>query len=447
MISITIRPCNCPRGRGFWKFQTDLLQNEDFCLDLTEAISLGEEESKDLPPDTRWEYLKFKIRYFSMKFASKVKEERNRMEVELTTRMLELEKGIHNNQEKQEEFQVIKRELYQLQLIKTRASMARSKVRWMGEGERPTKFFLNLEKKQFSSKVISSIFDEQGDLLENPSDILDFQKRFFSSQYTADQEVAQPITGLSNNQFLREAEHVMPEHERELMNRVLTIEELEIALKGLHNGKTLGCDGLPPELCKRFWSILGKHVLASFLYSEEQGRLTPDQRRGIITLIPKKGRDKRYINNWRPISMLNTDYKILAKALATRLSHILPSLINPNQTGFVPGRFIGDTVRNIQAIIDFTQGTGRSALMVSLDFKAAFDSIDHSYLFRAMESFHLGEKFMSWIRTLYTDSESCILNSGRSCGWFPFKKGVRQGCPVSFICFSCRKASGCHQNL
>lgn len=435
MTSVTVRPGSTPRGKGFWKFQVSLLNREEFCLSLIEAIREGEEASTDLPPDTRWEFLKLTIREFSMRFARKSREEQGRIEAELETQMLELEKEMITGPGKQEEYQVIKRELYQLQMAKTRESMIRSRVKWMGEGERPTKFFLNLEKKQFNSRVISSVFDERGSLISNHGEILEFEKRFFSTQYANNPEIAPALHRGDADQFLQDSEYKLPQLDKDLLNRELSLEELEIALRSLHNGKSPGCDGLPPELYKRFWGLLGNHLLASFLYSEEQGRLTPDQRRGILTLIPKKGKDKRYINNWRPISMLTTDYKILAKALATRLSHILPSLVHPNQTGFVPHRFIGDTIKNVQALIDFTLGTGRSALMVSLDFKAAFDSIDHTFLLRALETFDLGENFMAWIRVLYADSESCVLNSGTSSGWFPFRKGVRQGCPISPFLF------------
>lgn len=133
--------------------------------------------------------------------------------------------------------------------------------------------------------------------------------------------------------------------------------------------------------------------------------------------------------------MLNADFKLLAKSLARRLSGIIPSIIHQNQTGFIPKRYIGDNIRNIQALIDFTQETGRSGLFISLDFASAFDSIDHGFLFRDLDTFQWGDTFMAWIKLLYTASELCVLNCGMSTGWFPFKKGVRQGCPISPFLF------------
>lgn len=155
----------------------------------------------------------------------------------------------------------------------------------------------------------------------------------------------------------------------------------------------------------------------------------------MVTLIPKKNKDKRFISNWQPISVLNVDYKIFAKALALRLANVIPLLINRNQTGFVPSRYIGDNIKNIHSIIDFLNKTGRDGLIVSLDFKAAFDSLDHPFLFGVLESCNVGEIFLSWIKTLYQSSQSCILNRGFSTGWFSFGMGIRQGCPLSPFLF------------
>lgn len=436
MIILEIRPCRTPKGMGFWKFPTSLLQREDFCTEATGIIEQADIESEGLQADLKWDFIKLKIREFAIRFAKKLKQEYSRLESEMETRLFLLEKDIMVSKESQEEYHGIKRELYQIQLLKARESMVRSKVRWVGEGERPTKYFLNLEKKQFDSKTISSIFNEEGILLKEAEEILQYEHKHFTQQYSINHDNREALDQGEGAPFLPQIESLISDLDKQLLNRELSLEELENALKDMKNGKSPGCDGLPPDLYKQFWPILGKYLLASFLYSGQQGILTPDQRRGIITLIPKKGKDKRLIRNWRPISMLNTDYKILAKVLAKRLSSVLPSLVHPNQTGFIPTRFIGDNIRNTQAIIDFTTQTGRSGLVVSLDFRAAFDSLDHQFLMQALNTYRLGDFFSSWIATLYASAESCVLNGGQSSGWFPFQRGIRQGCPISPFLFA-----------
>lgn len=201
LITLEIRPTAKPKGLGFWKFKTSLLQRQDFCEEIIDTIEQTERDSVDLKPDTRWEFLKLKIREASIKFAKKLKEDQSALESEMQTRLWILEKDILSSPGTREEYHEIKRELYQVQLLKTRESMLRSRVRWVGEGERPTKYFLNLEKKQFDSKTISSIYNGEGILLEKTDQILDYEKTHFSHQYSVNQQNREALEGGGGSPF------------------------------------------------------------------------------------------------------------------------------------------------------------------------------------------------------------------------------------------------------
>ena len=108
-----------------------------------------------------------------------------------------------------------------------------------------------------------------------------------------------------------------------------------------------GIDGFTAEFYLNFWELLGQELVDSLNYAFEIGELSISQKRGIITLIPKKDKNKVFLNNWRPISLLNTDYKIATKAITARIVKVLPSLIHGDQTGYIKGRFIGQNVRLI----------------------------------------------------------------------------------------------------
>ena len=122
------------------------------------------------------------------------------------------------------------------------------------------------------------------------------------------------------------------------------------AFKSMQNNKSPGNDGLKKEFNEMFWNELKNPFMSSIMEVREKNKLSTSQRQAVIKLIEKKERDKRFIKNWRPISLLNVDYKIIAKALATRLKETLPKLISFQQTAYVRNRFIGEGGRPISDI-------------------------------------------------------------------------------------------------
>ena len=143
-------------------------------------------------------------------------------------------------------------------------------------------------------------------------------------------------------------------------------------------------------------------MVDSFNYAFENGDMSISQKRGIISLIPKKDKDKKYLKNWRPISLLNNDYKIVTKALALRLEKVLPTIISPNQTEYVKGRYIGESIRIITDMMSFTKEKNISGIAVFLDFEKAFDSINGATFKNAL-------KFLPLVLNYDNGSQSCII--------------------------------------
>ena len=113
-------------------------------------------------------------------------------------------------------------------------------------------------------------------------------------------------------------------------------------------------------------------MVDSFNYAFQTGNLSISQRLGIISLIPKKDKNLEFLKNWRPITLLNTDYKIATKAIAMRLEKVLPKIIHPCQVGYLKGRYIGECIRTISDIMSFTKQKNMSGAAVSLDIEKAF---------------------------------------------------------------------------
>ena len=109
------------------------------------------------------------------------------------------------------------------------------------------------------------------------------------------------------------------------------------------------------------------------------------QKQAVVTFLEKKGRDKRFIKIWRPISLINVDTKIASKALAKHLEPIIPDLIHCNQNAYVQGRLIFDAVRTIEDTIEYTKQLNTAGILITIDFEKAFDSLNHRFLFRVLQ--------------------------------------------------------------
>ena len=189
------------------------------------------------------------------------------------------------------------------------------------------------------------------------------------------------------------------------------------------------------EFYKFFWKELSENLTSSLNHAFEKGELSICQRRGLISLLPKKSKPTNNLNNLRPISLLNTDYKIATKVLARRLERVLPFIINPDQTGYIKGRYTGENIRLISDLIDYIKQKNIPGIAIFLDFRKAFDPVKWDYIAKVLDVFKFGEDFKRWVKVFYTDISSCVINNGFASPFFKLKRGVRQGCPLSGLLF------------
>ena len=204
----------------------------------------------------------------------------------------------------------------------------------------------------------------------------------------------------------------------------------------MKNGSSPGCDGLMTEFYKTSWQYTKEMLLESFERSFEVGHVSQTQKRGIITLIHKGNNLPRdSLANWRPITLLNTDYKILAKALARRLNTVLTKLIANDQRGFIKGRNIGTIIRTTDDVINYTNSKQLPGLLVAVDFTKAFDTISKKLIIDSLKPYGFGPDFIHWVSTLITQAESCTTHYGWTSEPFQVERGIRQGCPFSPLIF------------
>ena len=155
------------------------------------------------------------------------------------------------------------------------------------------------------------------------------------------------------------------------------------------------------------------------------------KKRGIITCIPKGDKPRQYMKNWRPISLLNTTYKLASSCIAERIKLVLPQIINSDQTGFIPGRFIGENTRLIYDILFHTELNDLPGLLLLIDFEKAFDSVSWKFINEVLDFFNFGPSIKLWIKTFYTNISSSVSQNCFLSDFFQIQRGCRQGDPLS----------------
>ena len=249
-------------------------------------------------------------------------------------------------------------------------------------------------------------------------------------------------------QALENVTITLNEVEADQLRGSVTRGEIETALDNAGRGKATGLDGLPYE----FWTKLRKRweistertsprfdcinlLLKAYHDLEKHGPCKEAAfTEGWICPLYKK-KDRRDIANYRPITLLNADYKIYTKILTMRLSRVVRSIVHPDQAGFIPQRQITDHTQLCRVMIDYAEATEEDGAIVALDQEKAYDKVAHDYLWEALARFGLPDSFITKIKNLYKDAKTVVILNGETSTAFRVVRGVRQGDPLSCLIF------------
>jgi len=218
------------------------------------------------------------------------------------------------------------------------------------------------------------------------------------------------------------------EEEIESMEKEVTIQEIIKGIDQLGKEKCPGLDGLTCELYKTFSGPMSK-ILLWLLNEVTEKKIMPKSLRiGVTTLIYKKG-DALDLNNWRPVTMSNVDYKVFAQVFKNRMLPIVSKLVGPYQTCNIPGRSIFDNLHFMRDNMDM------DGAVLAIDQAGAFNNVDHNYLIKVLEAFGFPAKFREYIRIMYYQISIFGNVGGDLVGPIPYEKGVKQGDPMASILY------------
>ncbi|CAI5482211.1 unnamed protein product [Closterium sp. Yama58-4] len=212
--------------------------------------------------------------------------------------------------------------------------------------------------------------------------------------------------------------------------------EVKQAFKALADGKSPGKDGLPKELFERHWDVLGKDFLRMAQSFVVSASIPASIKEAVTILLHKKG-EKDKLDNYRPITLLNFTYKVLARVVANRMKLHLHKVISAEQYGFIPSRRISDAIGVVADVIEAAKRGNEDWYMLLVDFRKAFDSVSRSFLFSVLKEMGFPERFVGWVEGLHKDTRTRLLINGWLGDAVDVKSGVRQGCPLAPYLFLC----------
>ena len=419
-------------GRGYYKFPTDLCYSDVYRSKLIYNWKQVSGENREANPDTRWDLFKCTINSTAISFKSFLSKCRKEMVESFECRIAELStaRDLESCNLRKAHFvheiDKAQKDLDNLFADQRKESYARNLARWYSEKGHTTKYFLSKFKKDKDRSSISQLISGTGLIQEN-SDILKEAHRFYSGIYKKD-KCFPPFPEVDEVPVISDLESL-------LLAEPITEEEMYCALKSMRQSSAPGLDGLTVKFYLRFWDIVKRPLLDSFNFSYETGHLSISQRRGLIRLLPKKNKNPLFIDNWRPISLLNVDYKILTKLFAKRLKSILPGIIHPDQRGFIMDRRSSNGILDLYAIVDLIEKQDEDFLICSIDIRKAFDSVDWDFLRYTLSLFGFPPEFIKWFNVFYSDRTAYVINNNEWSEQIFINKGTFQGCPLSPLLF------------
>jgi exonuclease III len=442
LVYLTLKTKSAKTHRPFWKFNNSLLKDPLFVDIVKKTITdikkqyaarvydldnidniVNDELSLMIDDQLFFEVLLMELRSKCISY-SVHKKKTDRINEEKLMELIKLcEEDLNeSNVKKLDQY---KEELFKIRQKKVEGMIIRSRARWIGDGEKNSSYFCRLEKRNYVQKAMNILEKEDGTILVEHNAIVNEVKTFYEKLYSIQENEW-------NEEDFKNLEHpTLTEEESKNLEGLITMEELTCAIKNLKNEKTPGTDGFTAEFFKFFFIDLKSFILRSINNGFLKGEMSVTQRQGVITCIPKEGKEKRFIKNWRPITLLNTVYKVASSCIAERIKAVLPNLIHQDQQGFMKNRNIGENIRLLYDTLIYAKEKNMHGLILSIDFFKAFDSVSWSFIQRALTKFNFGEDIKKWICTFYNNISSCVHVNGQYSQWFCPKRGTRQGDPLS----------------
>lgn len=299
--------------------------------------------------------------------------------------------------------------------------------KWARVGDRCTKEFFKFHDGNKKPTPIAQLKDGNT-VISTQAELEKHVLAFYEKLYARD-DVVEADSDARDECFRHLQRTVTDAHNQELL-KPLTQEELSIAIKQLPAGKAPGVDSIPAEFYQAMWGDIDLDIFNFVSKSISQSHIAANLNISKIALLPKS-EDRSRIQNFRPISLLNTSYKIVAKVYANRMKPLLHHWILPSQTGFVPNRCILDNIFLAFEAIEWTLENNQNLSMLLLDFEKAYDRVNWTFLRQTMTRMGFHPTWINQVMSLNENTAASVVVNGEQSKTFPLQRSVRQGCPLA----------------
>ena len=436
-IYMSIHLDNEPRSLP-WRLNSNLLNNSQIKEKIRKEIKIYLElnDNGEVTPSVLWDALKAVLRGKIIAISSYEKKLRKERLINLEEKLKELQRDHVEtlNKETRLKMNKIQKEIDEISTLEIQKMLLFTKQRYYEAGGKSLKLLSYRLRKQQADNSIYKIRNPYSGNIETKTErIQQSFEMYFKSLYS------QPRM---NNDFQIEsflATLNLPTITNEQNDKLLSeikIEELNAVISKLKTGKSPGADGFTSEWYRTMKEALAPVLLRTFNWVLKKKEIPASWRHAIISVLPKDGKDKLECSNYRPISILNIDYKLFTTVLSKRIENILPELIHLDQTGFVKQRQTQDNIRRTLHIIDRIIEQGIETAIISLDAEKAFDSVRWSFLYKVLEKFGFHKSIIEVFEALYDKPSAKIKINGHLSNPFILERGTRQGCCASPLLFS-----------
>ena len=457
-VSIVLKPAiHLPRGPGVWGFPAHLLDQPELCTLISSTItthSTSFATESATPAADCWEALKRRIRDVTQQYSFKAASSRRKQRTLWQQKMARAAAALAINPEDPtvvQQWHDAQQELQALHTHTARQAALRAGVLWQDFGEQSTFWFHRMGQLRRNRTTITTLLADPS-IPESEFPLTTPAARtkaaqIISSYYSGDSPTGlfrlYPTDAAAQDTLLDSIDRqITPEPADGSQNAAeegtFTAAELDAALSATANNKRPGPDGLPYEFFKCFWSLLQPLLLnvCAETFLDPEGHLPESMTAGVVALLYKEQGSKLDLKNYRPITLLNADYKLIAKALANRLAEPLSQILEPTQSAFLPNRWIGDNILDHLEEVEYLSAGDQPGCILFLDFEKAFDRVNRDWIQRCLQRLGFGASMQRWVSIMHSHTSVQVMYNGWRTNTMPLHSGVFQGSPLSPLLFN-----------